>query len=97
MELSAQTMIQLTPLQFILLSPCLFLAQVYVLLPRLAETLDLESSLPIGRRTIKWVFISADVGTVLAQLAGTALTITFGDLVRIGKLVSTSVVCSRGL
>ncbi|KAI9632891.1 RTA1 like protein-domain-containing protein, partial [Dioszegia hungarica] len=75
--------------QFLLLSPCAFLAQVYVLLPHLAEALEAEDCLPIGGRALKWIFISADIITVLAQLAGTALTITFGDLVEIGKWVVT--------
>jgi hypothetical protein len=74
--------------QFILLSPCAFLAHVYVLLPRLAISLNAYDCLPISGRVIKWIFITADVTTVLAQLAGTALTITFGDLVKIGKWVS---------
>lgn len=72
-----------------MLSPCAFLAQIYFLLPRVATSMDAHSSLPISARATKWVFITADVTTVLAQLAGTALTITFGDLVRIGKWVGT--------
>jgi membrane protein implicated in regulation of membrane protease activity len=61
---------------------------VYVLLPHLAEALGAEDCLPVSGRALKWIFISADIITVLAQLAGTALTITFGDLVEIGKWVS---------
>jgi hypothetical protein len=50
--------------------------------------LGADDCLPIGPRTIKWIFLLADVTTVVTQLAGTALTITFGDLVKIGKWVS---------
>ncbi|KAK1921491.1 RTA1 like protein-domain-containing protein [Papiliotrema laurentii] len=74
---------------FILCSPCAFLAQIYVLLPRLAADLQAERLLPTHRRFIKSFFIVADVTTVLAQLAGTALTITFGRLVKIGHIVVT--------
>lgn len=44
--------------------------------------------LAVGPKVIKGFFITADVTTVITQLAGTALMITFGDLVRIGKIVS---------
>jgi len=76
--------------QFILCSPCAFLAQVYILLPRVAKHLMAEHELPVTGRFIKIFFIHADVVTVLAQLAGTALTITFGKLVRIGHIVVTT-------
>lgn len=76
--------------QFILCSPCAFLAQVYVLLPRIAKDLTAEHELPVRGRFIKIFYIHADVVTVLAQLAGTALTITFGKLVRIGHIVVTT-------
>lgn len=73
--------------QCILLSPCLFLAQNYVLLPRLAEHLGSMDALLLPRRAIVIIYIAGDIITVLAQLAGTALTITFGDLVPIGVKV----------
>ena len=68
--------------------PCAFLAQIYTLLPRLAGHFNETHSLPIGPRFIKLFFILADLTTVLTQLAGTALSITFGDLVKIGRIVS---------
>lgn len=75
-------------LQFILLSPCAFIAQIYILLTRLARALDAEDCLALRPTALKWIFIPADLTTVLAQLAGTALTITFGKLVPIGSTVS---------
>jgi hypothetical protein len=75
--------------QLILLSPCLFLAQDYVLVPRIAQHLAADDLLILPRRTIVILYVLCDILTVLAQLAGTALTITFGDLVSIGvKVIS---------
>jgi hypothetical protein len=62
---------------------------VYVLLPRIARGLDAEHHLVANGRFIRIFFIVADVTTVVAQLAGTALTITFGKLIRIGHIVVT--------
>jgi hypothetical protein len=59
-----------------------------MILPKIATHLDAEAALPIGCRTLVFAFITADVTTVLSQLAGTALTITFGKLVRVGQIVS---------
>lgn len=75
--------------QFILLSPCAFLAQMDVLLPRLAIELGAEDCIFLNLRFFKITFILIDIVCVLTQLAGTALTITFGDLVRIGQIVSS--------
>lgn len=58
-----------------------------VLLPRLAVELDAEDCIFLPLRFFKISFILMDVVCVLAQLAGTALTITFGDLVQIGQKV----------
>ena len=60
---------------------------MYILVPRLAVHLDAEGALPIGRRALTVTYILIDLITVLSQLAGTALTITFGDLVNIGQKV----------
>jgi len=46
-----------------------------------------EDCILFNIRAFKITFILMDVVCVLAQLAGTALTITFGDLVRIGQIV----------
>lgn len=59
-------------------------------MPRLALYLDAEDCLPFKRRALVIVFVLADLITVTAQLAGTALTITFGDLVSIGQKVSNA-------
>ncbi|RSH93616.1 hypothetical protein EHS25_006262 [Saitozyma podzolica] len=75
----------------ILLSPCLFLAQDYILISRLAVHLDAEDALVLPRRAIVVTYVLADVVTVLTQLAGTAMTITFGNLVPIGVKASTLV------
>ncbi|RSH77169.1 uncharacterized protein EHS24_003806 [Apiotrichum porosum] len=37
-----------------------------------------------------WTYVTADIVTVIAQLAGTALTITFGKLVEIGVKTTTA-------
>lgn len=48
-----------------------------------------------------WTYVTADIVTVIAQLAGTALTITFGKLVEIGVKVGCELsvasadLCSR--
>jgi hypothetical protein len=76
----------------ILLSPCLFLAQDYILISRIAVHLDAEDALVLPRRAIVVTYVLADVVTVLTQLAGTAMTITFGNLVPIGVKVSTDTV-----
>jgi len=47
-----------------------------------------EDCILLNLRAFKICFILMDVVCVLAQLAGTALTITFGDLVSIGQKVS---------
>jgi hypothetical protein len=74
--------------QFILLSPCAFLAEIDILLPKLAVEMQAEDCIFLNLRAFKICFILMDVICVLAQLAGTALTITFGDLVQIGQKVS---------
>lgn len=51
--------------------------------------LDAEDALVLPRRAIVVTYVLADVVTVLTQLAGTAMTITFGNLVPIGVKAST--------
>ncbi|PRP84064.1 putative RTA1-like protein [Planoprotostelium fungivorum] len=75
---------------FILISPCGLLAQDYVLLPRLASSLEANQYLILPQRAILAIFVTADAITVCSQLAGTALTITFGDLVPIGVKIVIS-------
>lgn len=76
-----------TKSQFILLSPCAFLAEIDILLPKLAVEMGAEDCILLNLRAFKICFILMDFVCVLAQLAGTALTITFGDLVSIGQKV----------
>ena len=74
--------------QFILLSPCAFLAEIDILLPKMAVEMGVEDCILLNLRAFKICFILMDVVCVLAQLSGTALTITFGELVGIGEKVS---------
>ncbi|KAE8537618.1 hypothetical protein D1P53_006327 [Cryptococcus gattii VGV] len=69
---------------FILLSPCAFLAELYILVPRMSISLDADDCLIINRKAIVALFITGDIITVLAQIAGTALQATFGELINIG-------------
>ncbi|GMK56862.1 hypothetical protein CspeluHIS016_0307020 [Cutaneotrichosporon spelunceum] len=59
---------------FTLLSPCAFLAQDYVLLPRLATWLDAEDCLFLSSRLIARIFIGSDICTFLIQAAGGGMT-----------------------
>lgn len=61
-------------LQFILLSPCGFLANSYVILPRLATWLDAEDCLFLKSRIIVRLFVWSDVTTFLLQASGGGLT-----------------------
>ncbi|KAJ9114147.1 hypothetical protein QFC20_001663 [Naganishia adeliensis] len=60
---------------FILATPCAFLAQDYALLPRISRYLDADDCLIVPRRFIVKFFVTSDVITFVAQLAGTALTV----------------------
>ncbi|WWC59486.1 uncharacterized protein I303_102042 [Kwoniella dejecticola CBS 10117] len=75
---------------FILLSPCAFLAQIYGLVPRLATYMHEEEQLLVKGRALVILFVMIDITLVIAQLAGTALTITFGKLVPIGVKLTTA-------
>lgn len=71
--------------------PCLFLAQDYTLLPRLSRHLGADDCLQIPRTWIVKFFVTSDVLTFLAQLAGTALTIVgafIDPYANIGRIVS---------
>lgn len=78
----------LTRKQFILLSPCAFLAQIYMILPRLATWLDCEDCLYIGSRKIVRIFVWSDVITFWAQAGGGGLTASSGTMAIIGYWVS---------
>jgi hypothetical protein len=54
----------------------------------MAVEMGAEDCILLNLRAFKICFILMDVVCVLAQLAGTALTITFGELVAVGKKVS---------
>jgi hypothetical protein len=55
--------------------------------------LEADHCLYMNRRAIVKVFVWLDLLTVLAQLAGTALQATFGDLIRIGIIVGDDGSC----
>jgi hypothetical protein len=63
-----------TDLQFILLSPCGFLANSYVILPRLASWLEAEDCLFLKSRVIVRLFVWSDVITFFLQASGGGLT-----------------------
>lgn len=50
-------------------------------------SLNADDCLIINRNTIVALFITGDIITVLAQIAGTALQATFGELINIGVKV----------
>ncbi|ADV19984.1 hypothetical protein I305_00532 [Cryptococcus gattii E566] len=50
-------------------------------------SLDADDCLIINRKAIAALFITGDIITVLAQIAGTALQATFGELINIGVKV----------
>lgn len=77
--------------QFILATPCAFLAQDYALLPRISRHLDADDCLIVPRRFIVKFFVTSDVITFVAQLAGTALTVVgafIDGYANIGRIVS---------
>ncbi|GHJ85046.1 hypothetical protein NliqN6_1448 [Naganishia liquefaciens] len=74
----------------ILATPCAFLAQDYALLPRLSRHLEADDCLVIPRTWIVKFFVSSDVLTFVAQLAGTALTVVgafIEEYANIGRIV----------
>ncbi|KAK1924191.1 RTA1 like protein-domain-containing protein [Papiliotrema laurentii] len=73
----------------ILLSPCAFLAQDYVILPRIATWLNAEDCLFLESRWIVRTFVWADVTTFLLQAAGGGMTAAQGDsMANIGHWVA---------
>jgi hypothetical protein len=81
--------------QLILATPCAFLAQEYTLLPRLSLYLDADDCLLVRRTWIVKFFVTSDVLTFIAQLAGTALTVVgafIDGYANIGRIVSVDCV-----
>jgi hypothetical protein len=66
------------------------LAEIDILLAKLTVKIGAEDCIPLNLRAFKISFILIDIVCVLAQLAGTALTITFGNLVSIGQKAGLS-------
>ena len=82
--------------KLILATPCAFLAQDYALLPRLSRHLEADDCLVIPRTWIVKFFVSSDVLTFMAQLAGTALTVVgafIEEYANIGRIVSRYRAC----
>lgn len=71
--------------QFILLSPCGFLAQDYVLVPRLASYLGYEEHLYKAHLVVKF-FIWSDVVTFLLQAGGGGMS-AIQSMANTGKYV----------
>jgi hypothetical protein len=61
-------------IQFTLLSPCAFLAHIYLLLPRLATYLSADDCLFLRPRLIARTFVWIDVTVFLVQAAGGGMT-----------------------
>lgn len=74
----------MTLLQFLLTSPCAFLAFDYSILPRLSIFLDADDCLWMRRAWIVKTFVWLDVLTFCAQLGGAALQATTANLAKIG-------------
>jgi hypothetical protein len=78
----------LTVLSFILLSPCAFIANNYIILPRLATHLGEERCLFIKSRIIVRLFVWSDVVTFLFQAAGGGMASAGGSIASTGETVS---------
>ncbi|KAJ7171522.1 RTA1 like protein-domain-containing protein [Mycena filopes] len=75
----------------ILLSPCAFLAANYILLVRLAHTLDAEARarcLPLRSALVVRLFVGSDVTTFVLQGCGGGLTAIGGTLADVGAKIS---------
>ncbi|KAG7096893.1 hypothetical protein E1B28_004299 [Marasmius oreades] len=73
---------------FVVLSPCAFIAAVYVLLGRLARYIECDKHLLVSPRKITLVFVSSDVMTFLIQAAGGGTTTANDpDLIMIGSRI----------
>lgn len=77
-----------TDLQCILLSPCGFLANSYVILPRLASWLEAEDCLFLKSRIIVRLFVWSDVITFFLQASGGGMTAGSESMADIGHWVS---------
>lgn len=78
--------------QLVLLSPCAFLAQDYMILPRLATWLDAEDCLFFKSRLVVRIFVWSDVVTFLLQMAGSGMTAVQSNIANIGHYVRA---CAR--
>jgi hypothetical protein len=74
--------------QFLLTSPCFFLAFDYAALPRLSLHLEADDCLWMRRTWIVKTFVWLDVLTFLAQLGGSGLQASTTHLALIGNKVS---------
>ncbi|KAI5449232.1 hypothetical protein NCC49_005211 [Naganishia albida] len=86
---------------FILLSPCAFIANNYIILPRLATHLGEERCLFIKSRIIVRLFVWSDVVTFLFQAAGGGMASAGGSIATTGEKISlvglVAQACSFGL
>ncbi|GHJ90211.1 hypothetical protein NliqN6_6613 [Naganishia liquefaciens] len=73
---------------FILLSPCAFIANNYIILPRLATHLGEERCLFIKSRIIVRLFVWSDIVTFLFQAAGGGMASAGGSIASTGETIS---------
>ncbi|CAE6476371.1 unnamed protein product [Rhizoctonia solani] len=71
---------------FTVLSPCAFIAAVYMLLGRLALHLDADEYLLVKARTITKLFLSSDIITLLIQASGGGMS-AMESMRNIGKTI----------
>ncbi|KAG8729763.1 hypothetical protein FRC11_008074 [Ceratobasidium sp. 423] len=71
---------------FIVLSPCAFIATVYMLLGRLALHLDADEYLLVKSRIITKLFLTSDITTLLVQASGGGMSV-MESLSDIGKKI----------
>ncbi|KAF9041202.1 RTA1-like protein [Panaeolus papilionaceus] len=72
---------------FILLSPCAFIATTYMLLGRMALSLNSERHLLIRRQWITKIFVTSDVVTFLIQAVGGSLPAIDDGLLDLGHSI----------
>ncbi|QRW20978.1 RTA1-like protein [Rhizoctonia solani] len=70
----------------IVLSPCAFIATVYMLLGRLALHLDADEYLLVKAKIITKLFLTSDIVTLLIQAAGGSM-VTNRDLSEVGNKI----------
>jgi len=68
-----------------LLSPCAFLANNYIVLPRLANWLDLGDAMMIRPTRVLKIFLWSDGITFFLQMSGGGMGAAAGNMAKIGE------------